>query len=52
MSVTITYWLHFDYCGPLCYPIPYDDESLIHINKKWDSYFIALSNAIKWCVAN
>jgi hypothetical protein len=31
MSVTITYWLHFDYCGPLCYPILYDDGSLIHI---------------------
>jgi hypothetical protein len=31
ISVTITYWLQFDYCGPLHCPILYDNGSLIHI---------------------
>jgi hypothetical protein len=31
ISVTITHWFHFDYCGPLHCPILYDDGSLIHI---------------------
>jgi len=31
ISLTITYWFHFDYFGPLCYLIVYDYGSLIHI---------------------
>ena len=32
INVTITYWLHFDYCGPLRCPIFYDEYgSLIHV---------------------
>jgi hypothetical protein len=31
ITVTITYWFHFDYCGPLRCPILYDHGSLIHI---------------------
>jgi hypothetical protein len=31
ISVTITYWLQFDYCGPLPCPFLYDNGSLIHI---------------------
>jgi hypothetical protein len=48
ISVTITYWLQFDYCGPLHCPFLYDNGSLINI--KWVYYFIALSKYYKMLV--